>query len=180
MNNLFSWSVICIIFLALRTVYVLSVWQNAGLWLWSKCTVQWDKHYSICRSTITHCNSICWSVQKYWCLSSLDIDEKGHHWPIWFRLWGCGWFSIHYLWVVGYEFVVGVFFPFLSCSRGEQVTADSSESYEMLLQSSLGFSNPSNVDYLLGKLGISDTKSHSLMRGLQRYTVLFFFLKIQI
>ncbi|KAF7703137.1 tetratricopeptide repeat protein 14 [Silurus meridionalis] len=51
--------------------------------------------------------------------------------------------------------------------RGEQVTADSSESYEMLLQSSPGFSNPSNVDYLLGKLGIGDTQSHSLMRGLQ-------------
>lgn len=60
-------------------------------------------------------------------------------------------------------------------SRGERATADSGESYEMLLQSSLGFSNPSNVDYLLGKLGISDTKSHSLMRGLQRYTLFFFF-----
>ncbi|KAG7327431.1 hypothetical protein KOW79_009037 [Hemibagrus wyckioides] len=51
--------------------------------------------------------------------------------------------------------------------RGGQVTADSRESYEMLLQSSLGFSNPANVEYLLGKLGISDTQSHSLMRGLQ-------------
>ncbi|MCJ8737587.1 hypothetical protein PDJAM_G00025770 [Pangasius djambal] len=55
----------------------------------------------------------------------------------------------------------------LHYTRGEQVTTDSRESYEMLLQSSLGFSNPSNVDYLLGKLGISDTQSHSLMRGLQ-------------
>ncbi|XP_060797147.1 tetratricopeptide repeat protein 14 isoform X2 [Neoarius graeffei] len=55
----------------------------------------------------------------------------------------------------------------LHYTRGERATADSGESYEMLLQSSLGFSNPSNVDYLLGKLGISDTKSHSLMRGLQ-------------
>lgn len=61
-----------------------------------------------------------------------------------------------------------------SFSRGEQVAVDYKESYEMLLQSSLGFSNPSNVDYLLGKLGISDTRSHSLMRGLQRYTLFFF------
>ncbi|XP_060739440.1 tetratricopeptide repeat protein 14 [Tachysurus vachellii] len=51
--------------------------------------------------------------------------------------------------------------------RGGQVTAGSRESYEMLLQSSLDFSNPANVDYLLGKLGISETQSHSLMRGLQ-------------
>ncbi|XP_053369309.1 tetratricopeptide repeat protein 14 [Clarias gariepinus] len=55
----------------------------------------------------------------------------------------------------------------LHYTRGEQVAVDYKESYEMLLQSSLGFSNPSNVDYLLGKLGISDTRSHSLMRGLQ-------------
>ncbi|KAF5909834.1 tetratricopeptide repeat protein 14 isoform X1, partial [Clarias magur] len=55
----------------------------------------------------------------------------------------------------------------LHYTRGEQVAVDYKESYEMLLQSSLGFSNPSNVDYLLGKLGISDTQSHSLMRGLQ-------------
>ncbi|XP_017333902.1 tetratricopeptide repeat protein 14 isoform X2 [Ictalurus punctatus] len=55
----------------------------------------------------------------------------------------------------------------LHYTRGEQVTTDSRESYEMLLQSSLGFSNPSSVDYLLGMLGIGDTQSHSLMRGLQ-------------
>uniref|UniRef100_A0A4W4GIS2 S1 motif domain-containing protein n=1 Tax=Electrophorus electricus TaxID=8005 RepID=A0A4W4GIS2_ELEEL len=51
--------------------------------------------------------------------------------------------------------------------RGEKVASDSSETYERLLESSLGFSNPSNVDYLLGNLGIIDTKSPSLMRGLQ-------------
>ncbi len=49
------------------------------------------------------------------------------------------------------------------------MAADSSETYEKLLESSLGLSNPLNVDYLLGKLGISDTQTPSLMRGLQRY-----------
>ncbi|XP_076879957.1 tetratricopeptide repeat protein 14 isoform X2 [Brachyhypopomus gauderio] len=51
--------------------------------------------------------------------------------------------------------------------RGEKAASDSGETYERLLKSSLGFSNPSSVDYLLGKLGIIDTKSSSLMRGLQ-------------
>ncbi|XP_016111711.1 tetratricopeptide repeat protein 14 isoform X2 [Sinocyclocheilus grahami] len=55
----------------------------------------------------------------------------------------------------------------LHYSRGEKVTADSSQTYEKLLESSLGLSNPLNVDYLLGKLGISDTQTPSLMRGLQ-------------
>ncbi|XP_007256833.2 tetratricopeptide repeat protein 14 [Astyanax mexicanus] len=51
--------------------------------------------------------------------------------------------------------------------RGEKVANDSSETYERLLDSSLGFSNPANVDVLIGKLGINDTQSTSLMRGLQ-------------
>ncbi|XP_066503964.1 tetratricopeptide repeat protein 14 isoform X2 [Hoplias malabaricus] len=51
--------------------------------------------------------------------------------------------------------------------RGEKVSSDSSETYERLLHSSLGFSNPANVDLLLRKLGINDTQSASLMRGLQ-------------
>ncbi|XP_051765687.1 tetratricopeptide repeat protein 14 isoform X2 [Ctenopharyngodon idella] len=51
--------------------------------------------------------------------------------------------------------------------RGENVATDSSETYEKLLDSSLGLSNPLNVDYLLGKLGISGTQTPSLMRGLQ-------------
>lgn len=49
------------------------------------------------------------------------------------------------------------------------VPTDSNETYEKLLGRSLGFSNPLNVDYLLGKLGIDDTQTLSLMRGLQRY-----------
>ncbi|KAI4902086.1 hypothetical protein NFI96_014700 [Prochilodus magdalenae] len=53
--------------------------------------------------------------------------------------------------------------------RGEKVASDSNETYEKLLDCSLGFSNPANVDVLLGKLGIKDTRSPSLMRGLQRY-----------
>uniref|UniRef100_A0A673J311 Tetratricopeptide repeat protein 14-like n=1 Tax=Sinocyclocheilus rhinocerous TaxID=307959 RepID=A0A673J311_9TELE len=55
----------------------------------------------------------------------------------------------------------------LHYTRGEKVTTDSSQTYEKLLESSLGLSNPLNVDYLLGKLGISDTQTPSLMRGLQ-------------
>ncbi|XP_050950788.1 tetratricopeptide repeat protein 14 isoform X2 [Labeo rohita] len=55
----------------------------------------------------------------------------------------------------------------LHYTRGEKVAADCSETYEKLLESSLGLSNPLNVDYLLGKLGISDTQTPSLMRGLQ-------------
>uniref|UniRef100_A0A8C1E908 Tetratricopeptide repeat domain 14 n=1 Tax=Cyprinus carpio carpio TaxID=630221 RepID=A0A8C1E908_CYPCA len=51
--------------------------------------------------------------------------------------------------------------------RGEKVAADSSQTYEKLLESSLGLSNPLNVHFLLGKLGISDTQTPSLMRGLQ-------------
>ncbi|XP_057182483.1 tetratricopeptide repeat protein 14 isoform X2 [Triplophysa rosa] len=55
----------------------------------------------------------------------------------------------------------------LHYTRGEKVAVDSSETYEKLLVSSLGLSNPLNVDYLLGKLGINDTQTPSLMRGLQ-------------
>ncbi|KAK9967811.1 hypothetical protein ABG768_002177 [Culter alburnus] len=55
----------------------------------------------------------------------------------------------------------------LHYTRGENVATDSSETYEKLLDSSLGLSNPLNVDYLLGKLGISGTQTPSLMRGLQ-------------
>lgn len=58
---------------------------------------------------------------------------------------------------------------FRSFSRGENVATDNSETYEKLLDSSLGLSNPLNVDYLLGKLGINGTQTPSLMRGLQRY-----------
>lgn len=61
-----------------------------------------------------------------------------------------------------------VYCYFHSFSRGENVATDSSETYEKLLDSSLGLSNPLNVDYLLGKLGISGTQTPSLMRGLQR------------
>ncbi|XP_051978050.1 tetratricopeptide repeat protein 14 [Xyrauchen texanus] len=55
----------------------------------------------------------------------------------------------------------------LHYTRGEKVSTDNTETYEKLLESSLGLSNPLNVDYLLGKLGISDTQTPSLMRGLQ-------------
>ncbi|KAL4630751.1 tetratricopeptide repeat protein 14 isoform X2 [Arapaima gigas] len=55
----------------------------------------------------------------------------------------------------------------LHYSRGLKVASSSSETYEKVLESSLGFSNPSNVEFLLGKLGISETHPPSLMRGLQ-------------
>ncbi|KAK7137353.1 hypothetical protein R3I93_017436 [Phoxinus phoxinus] len=55
----------------------------------------------------------------------------------------------------------------LHYTRGEMVATDCNETYEKLLDDSLGLSNPLNVDYLLGKLGISGTQTPSLMRGLQ-------------
>lgn len=55
----------------------------------------------------------------------------------------------------------------LHYTRGEKVATDCYETYEKLLDDSLGLSNPLNVDYLLGKLGISGTQTPSLMRGLQ-------------
>ncbi|NP_001014336.2 tetratricopeptide repeat protein 14 [Danio rerio] len=55
----------------------------------------------------------------------------------------------------------------LHYTRGEIVSSDSNETFEKLLDDSLGLSNPLNVDFLLGKLGISDTQTPSLMRGLQ-------------
>ncbi|XP_048460641.1 tetratricopeptide repeat protein 14 isoform X2 [Rhincodon typus] len=41
------------------------------------------------------------------------------------------------------------------------------ETYDTILHQTLGFANPSTVEYLLGKLGISEIDSPSLMRGLQ-------------
>lgn len=41
------------------------------------------------------------------------------------------------------------------------------ETYDNVLHQTLGFANPSTVEYLLGKLGISEIESSSLMRGLQ-------------
>ncbi|XP_072428530.1 tetratricopeptide repeat protein 14 isoform X1 [Chiloscyllium punctatum] len=41
------------------------------------------------------------------------------------------------------------------------------ETYDTILHQTLGFANPSTVEYLLGKLGISEIESPSLMRGLQ-------------
>ncbi|KAM8954353.1 tetratricopeptide repeat protein 14 [Pelodytes ibericus] len=42
--------------------------------------------------------------------------------------------------------------------------------YEKVMQQSLAFSNPSTVEFLLGKLGLSETNPPSLIRGLQRET----------
>ncbi|XDV21924.1 hypothetical protein PO909_026920 [Leuciscus waleckii] len=55
----------------------------------------------------------------------------------------------------------------LHYTRGEMVATDCNETYEKLLEDSLGLSNPLNVDYLMAKLGISGTQTPSLMRGLQ-------------
>ncbi|XP_078063046.1 tetratricopeptide repeat protein 14 isoform X2 [Mustelus asterias] len=41
------------------------------------------------------------------------------------------------------------------------------ETYDKILHRTLGFANPSTVEYLLGKHGISEIESPSLMRGLQ-------------
>ncbi|CAJ1061020.1 tetratricopeptide repeat protein 14 isoform X2 [Xyrichtys novacula] len=52
-------------------------------------------------------------------------------------------------------------------SRSVRAAADSSETYECILQSCHGYHNPSVVDYLLEKVGISDEHPPSMMRGLQ-------------
>ncbi|XP_004675065.1 PREDICTED: tetratricopeptide repeat protein 14 [Condylura cristata] len=51
--------------------------------------------------------------------------------------------------------------------RSVELSNSSLESYENIMQSSLGFVNPGVVEFLLGKLGIDDTNPPSLMRGLQ-------------
>lgn len=45
--------------------------------------------------------------------------------------------------------------------------ANTSEMYERLLQGCHGYHNPLVVEYLLGKVGVSDVRPPSLMRGLQ-------------
>ncbi|XP_076010568.1 tetratricopeptide repeat protein 14 [Genypterus blacodes] len=52
-------------------------------------------------------------------------------------------------------------------SRSIRVTNDTNETYECLLGSCHGYHNPSVVDYLLEKVGVSDTQPPSLMRALQ-------------
>ncbi|XP_039667341.1 LOW QUALITY PROTEIN: tetratricopeptide repeat protein 14 [Perca fluviatilis] len=52
-------------------------------------------------------------------------------------------------------------------SRSIRAAADSSETYECILKSCHGYHNPSVVDYLLEKVGVSDTHPPSMMRGLQ-------------
>ncbi|KAM9224519.1 tetratricopeptide repeat protein 14 isoform 1-T1 [Dugong dugon] len=51
--------------------------------------------------------------------------------------------------------------------RSVELNSNSLESYENIMQSSLGFANPGVVEYLLGKLGIDESNPPSLMRGLQ-------------
>uniref|UniRef100_A0A3P8TBL7 Tetratricopeptide repeat domain 14 n=1 Tax=Amphiprion percula TaxID=161767 RepID=A0A3P8TBL7_AMPPE len=52
-------------------------------------------------------------------------------------------------------------------SRSVRAATDSSETYERILTSCHGYQNPSVVDYLLEKVGVSDTHPPSMMRGLQ-------------
>uniref|UniRef100_A0A4W3JKP2 S1 motif domain-containing protein n=1 Tax=Callorhinchus milii TaxID=7868 RepID=A0A4W3JKP2_CALMI len=51
--------------------------------------------------------------------------------------------------------------------RNSTLGSPSAETYDKVLHRTLGFANPSTVDFLLGKLGISEVESPSLMRGLQ-------------
>ncbi|XP_062306332.1 tetratricopeptide repeat protein 14 isoform X4 [Osmerus eperlanus] len=55
----------------------------------------------------------------------------------------------------------------LHYTRSLRVANDSTETYERVMRSSLGYSNPSIVQFLLGKVGVSDTRPPSVMRGLQ-------------
>ncbi|XP_047231168.1 tetratricopeptide repeat protein 14 isoform X2 [Girardinichthys multiradiatus] len=52
-------------------------------------------------------------------------------------------------------------------SRSVRIAADSSETYDRILTRCHGYENPSVVEYLLQKVGISDTNPPSMMRGLQ-------------
>ncbi|MBN3277996.1 TTC14 protein, partial [Polyodon spathula] len=52
-------------------------------------------------------------------------------------------------------------------SRSVAVANSTTETYEKVLEHTLGFANPSTVEFLLGKLGISEIDPASLMRGLQ-------------
>ena len=61
-----------------------------------------------------------------------------------------------------------IFFFFLR--KSVELNSNSLESYENIMQSSLGFVNPGVVEFLLGKLGIDESNPPSLMRGLQRYS----------
>ncbi|RXM30960.1 hypothetical protein EOD39_7395 [Acipenser ruthenus] len=60
--------------------------------------------------------------------------------------------------------------PIKGCAypcRSVAVASSTTETYEKVLKRTLGFANPSTVEFLLGKLGISETDPASLMRGLQ-------------
>ncbi|KAJ3598799.1 hypothetical protein NHX12_032763, partial [Muraenolepis orangiensis] len=52
-------------------------------------------------------------------------------------------------------------------SRGLRVANDTRETYERLLRSCHGYHNPSVVEFLLSRAGVSDQRPPSLMRGLQ-------------
>ncbi|XP_042272881.1 tetratricopeptide repeat protein 14 isoform X2 [Thunnus maccoyii] len=52
-------------------------------------------------------------------------------------------------------------------SRSVRAASDSSVTYECILMGCHGYHNPSVVDYLLEKVGVSDTHPPSMMRGLQ-------------
>lgn len=59
-------------------------------------------------------------------------------------------------------------FFFILQRRSVELNSNSLESYENIMQSSLGFVNPGVVEFLLEKLGIDESHPPSLMRGLQR------------
>lgn len=52
--------------------------------------------------------------------------------------------------------------------RSVELSNNSLDSYENIMESSLGFVNPGVVEFLLEKLGIDESNPPSLMRGLQR------------
>lgn len=70
------------------------------------------------------------------------------------------------------HFYVFVYVCFVFLRKSVELNSNSLESYENIMQSSLGFANPGVVEFLLGKLGIDESNPPSLMRGLQRYSKL--------
>lgn len=59
--------------------------------------------------------------------------------------------------------------------RSIELNSNSLESYENMMENSLGFVNPGVVEFLLDKLGIDESNPPSLMRGLQRYSKSIFY-----
>lgn len=78
---------------------------------------------------------------------------------------------------MGHANYVSYIFVIFFLRRSVELNSNSLESYENIMESSLGFVNPGVVEFLLGKLGIDESNPPSLMRGLQRYSNQYYSIK---